>query len=471
MSIRRNPSCCIFLAIGLAVVSLSIASCKAMPDRIVAPELTEAERLQRDLNEIYELASRGLFAEAEALLGGLIERYPERLEFQLLDASLLISMGELAAASQAVGAILEQDPNHLDALFIKAELDGFAGNQAARSRSLERILSLDSGYVAALSAMGSIQYDSKNYSRAEAHYRQALSIQPTNVEALIGLSRIQFRRREFTSALSNLDKALESAPLDALIYLDRSRVLYQLGRYTDCEADLSRSIELQPSAWAHLERGRLFLDTGRHGPAEADFTAAIALEPGFFLPYVYRAGIYELTGKDTQALADYRRVTELNTDYWFAWESIGVLAFRTAQWADAHAAFNRAAGFTTNHPEYYVAAGLALMMNNEIRAARDYAGRMLPRINRDTHPAQWLLLRQIVDQSTNTGDIEQHINRERSLDTKAGLLFYLGQYWVARGQAQLGLRYLNMSLESNRQETIEWRMAEASVQRLAESGQ
>ncbi len=315
--------------------------------------------------------------------------------------------------------------------------------------------------------MGNIQYDARNYTKAEQSYTRALATDPVHVEALVGLARVQYRRDALKPALANLDKAATMAPDDPLIFLDRSRVLYQLGQYTKSEADLDHSIKLAPdSSWAYVERGRLYLDTGRLDLAEGDFDRSIQIDPDYFLPYVYRGSIYENSGRDTLAIADYRKVTRLYPDYWYAFESVGVLAWRLGDWRLVHESFVKALGFTTNHPEYHILAALGLMRSGDIRGARDYASKNLPKIDRTKFPAHWLMLRLVFDQGTTASELELSINSEKILDLKAAMLFYLGAYWATKDQPRLGTTYLGLSLDLQRIGTMERRMAEAELARL-----
>jgi hypothetical protein len=91
----------------------------------------------------------------------------------------------------------------------------------------------------------------------------------------------------------------------------------------------------------------------------------------------------------------------------------------------------------------------------------------LVRIDREKFPAQWLALRLAYDQGDMSSELEIRIGAEKSLDVKAGMLFYLGAYWVARGRPELGSKYMRMSLDAERIGTIERRMAEADLARLA----
>ncbi|HAP43701.1 MAG: hypothetical protein A2087_03550 [Spirochaetes bacterium GWD1_61_31] len=440
------------------------ASVAAIPT-VAAP--TPEELLALNLDAIYDYTSRRDYSAALERLSGVMSDYPERTDFYLVKASLLISLDELIQARTAIDTLLTTEPDNLEALLVKAEIERFSGNRDAQKMVLEKVLQLDADNADARYALGTIHYTQRNYQQAEVNYLQVLRTNPDHVDALVGLARLQYRRRDFPDALASLNRAAELAPADGLVYLDRSRTFYQMGRLAECEADLDRSIELQPSSWAWLERGRLYMDSSRADLALADFSQSIATTPDFFLPYVYRASILERAGQDEAALADYRTITAINTDYWYAWEAIGVLCFRLADWSGAAQAFNQALTFTTNRKEYYIATALAMLMNGQQREARDYASRNLPRIDRSSEPLQWLLLRQVVDQSISSADLEQQIARETDLDDRAAGLFYLGQYWIARGQAQLGLRYVQMALDADRQGTIEWRMAQATVQRMA----
>jgi tetratricopeptide (TPR) repeat protein len=159
-------------------------------------------------------------------------------------------------------------------------------------------------------------------------------------------------------------------------------------------------------------------------------------------------------------------VSSLNPDYWYALESIGVLCYRQGLWRDAFAAFDKAASYTKAHSEYYIAAALSLMRAGDPKAAKEYAGKKLAQIDREKFAAQWLALRLIYDQGEMSAELEIKIGVEKNLDAKAGMLFYLGAYWVAKGRPELGSKYIQLSMEAQRIGTIERRMAEADLARL-----
>jgi tetratricopeptide (TPR) repeat protein len=421
-----------------------------------------------ELDAVYRAIEAGDYASAEARLASLAYRMPENRSYPVLRSAVLLSMGRIDDARTALKSELAAWPDNLEALFALAELERFAGNTKAHRAAIEALVVKDPENADAQAALGDIHYESKNYTKAEASYAAALKLAPANVEALLGSARLKFKRDDMKGALVALDKAVAAAPGDAIAYLDRSRVLYQLGRYVECEADMDTAIRLAPgSAWNYVERGRLYLDTGRLEMARADLDRSINLNPEYFLAYVYRASIHENSGDDAAALADYRTASRLYPDYWYSFESMGVLAYRLGYWSEAYAAFDKASNYTKAHTEYYIAAALSLMRAGDVKAAKDYASKKLAKVDKEKSSGQWLALRLLFDQGDMTSELEVRINAEKNLDLKAGLLYYLGAYWVARGKPDLGSKYIRMSYDSERMGTIERRLAEADLARLA----
>ncbi len=457
-------------ALAALAFALAFNSCAGAPPAVIEPPPAElsAEELERiEFDAILALLEQGRMDEALARLAPLEEKNPLKRDYPLLHASVLLSMDRLDEARALIKAELAKASDNLAALYILSEIERFAGNAAAQKAALDALIKADPTHADGQAALGDLLYNGKNYRGAEEAYRKALGRDEAHVEALLGLARVQYRREDLKGALESLDKARASAPGDPIVRLDRSRILYELGRYEECERELDEAVRLAPdSAWNYVERGRLYLDTGRLAQAEADFSRSIELNPDYFLPYVYRAGIREEAGRDREALADYLLITELYPEYWYAFESIGVLSYRQELWKEAQQAFDKAAGSSSAHPEYYIAAGLALMRGGDVRAAKDYAGKAMPKINRERYPAEWLMLRLIFDQTDMSTELELRIAGEKSLDLKSSMLYYLGAYWLGRGKTELGAKYIRMSYDEDRQGTVARRLAEADLKRL-----
>ena len=116
--------------------------------------------------------------------------------------------------------------------------------------------------------------------------------------------------------------------------------------------------------------------------------------------------------------------------------------------------------------EYAVMAAVSLARGGDSEGARALAEKVLPSVDREKFPAEWLALRLFYDRAGSTSEIELRIGAEKRLDMKAALLVWLGEYWIAKARPELGATYVGLALELDRQGTIWHRLAEAEAKRL-----
>lgn len=449
--------------IALFTIS-ACASRSVKPDNAV---LTEKERVLREMEAIYSLIESGNLGAAEPRLAAMVESDPQNSDYPVLHASLLLSMGELDHARQVVKTQLESNSDNLEALFVLSEIERLRDDTKARKQALDAMLAINPQDPDALAALGDISYTNKEYRAAERSYLAALEAEPEHVDALLGMGRILYRNIDMKNALDFVERALAVAPHDPRIYLDRSRIYYQVGRFEECLEDLGTTIELAPeSAWAYIERGKLLMDIGLRKEALLDLSHAIELDDSYFLPYIYRAALYEETQEDRKALDDYFTVIKLYPEYWYAFESAGVLSYRLGLWEDAYRYFDKAASYSSGSTEYLVLAGLSLFRSGDKKAAKDYAGKNLSRIDRSKFEEHWLALRMVYDQLDNTAELELKASASKTPDKKSALLFYLASYWLGKGRVELAHTYLKLGTGLEGALNIETRMAESELARL-----
>ena len=115
-------------------------------------------------------------------------------------------------------------------------------------------------------------------------------------------------------------------------------------------------------------------------------------------------------------------------------------------------------------------AGLALLRGGKPADAKAWAGSVAPTVDREKDNPSWLMLRLIQDQNDQTSEIEISIQAEKKLDTKAAMLFYLGEYWYARGRTELASKYLGLSREQRREDCLEYRLLLPEQKRLEAAG-
>jgi tetratricopeptide (TPR) repeat protein len=471
---RARPVAAVLAALAAIALFASCAGGAAKPTPEARPgssgrpaTVTQKTKI-KTVESAAAMLEKGDAAEAADKLGALAAAAPGDPELKLAQSAALVSAGKLADARTCVDEVLADNPNNLHALSMGADLARFDGDQKARRSYLDRALAVAPKDPSVLTSWGEYYIDIKDWNRAESSFRNALTASPRSADASLGLGRALYRQGKYAEAETQLTKAIELEPASPLAYSDRSKARYQQGKYAEAETDLDTAISKAPDeAWLYIDRGRFRLDKEEFAGAESDFARAIVLEPDYFLPYALRGGIYEESGKDEAALADYRKVIALYPDYWYAFESAGATAFRLGLWAESAADFKRAYGASRQRYEYAIASALALWRSGKPKDASALALSVAPTIDRDKYAIYWNILRLIQDQNDASSELEVLIQKEKHLDLKCAMLFYLSEYWICRGKTDLAVKYLDLAAEMKRDGTLEYRLIAAERKRLA----
>lgn len=429
---------------------------------------------QKKIDELAKTAAlldKGDSEAAVAKLDALSAADPQNSDLKMLKVSALASGGKMDEARALLDDILAADPANPKALSLAADLARFSGDEKARKSYLDRALTAAPGDSGVLASWGQYHLDAKSWGKAEDFYRRSCAADAKNPDAPLGLGESLYHEGKYPDSEVALDTAISLDPTSPFAYSARSKTRYQRGEYKEAIADLDTAIAKAPDfSWLYLDRGRMRLDSGDKKGADTDLSAAIKLEPDFFLPYVYRAGLYEQSGRDAEALADYEKIIALNPDYWYALESRGAAAYRLGLWDKSAESFKKAYGFARDHYEYAILASLALLKAGKSADAKAWAGSVAPTVNREKDNPSWLMLRLLQDQNDQTSEIEISIQAEKKLDTKAAMLFYLGEYWYAKGRPELASKYLGLSRDQHRQDCLEYRLLLPELKRLEDAG-
>jgi tetratricopeptide (TPR) repeat protein len=472
---RGARNAALVFATVAAITVFLLASCAGSPKSAQSPAQTQNAQQKRvqEVQAAETLLNKGDKDDAAAAadkLGQLAAASPGDSDLKLAQAAALVSAGKLPEARKNVDAILASDPKNVQALSMGAELASFAGDDAARKSYLDRALVAAPSDASVLSAWGDYSLDTKNWPKADDFYRRALAADPKSADASLGLGRALYHEAKYADSEAELSIAIGLEPDSPLAYSDRSRARYQQGKYKEAEADLDTAIAKAPDESSlYIDRGRYRLDKGDMKGAGADFDKAVSLDPDYFLPYTYRGGVREEAGQDELALEDYRKVIELYPDYWYAFESAGAAAFRLGLWLESSTDFQRAFASNSEHYEYAIAGALALWRAGKPKEASAYAGQIAPGIDRDKNGIYWAMLRLIQDQNDASSELEIMIQAEKKLDRKGAMLFYLSEYWICRGRAELASKYLGLCEDMKRQSTLEYRLLLAEQKRIAAS--
>jgi tetratricopeptide (TPR) repeat protein len=383
---------------------------------------------------------------------------------RLVKASILSSAGRLDEARSLVETIIREEPENIEALFVLAAVESASGKEREQRSLLERILRLDGAHVQALNSLGNINLRNQSYRTAASFFDRALAADPEDVDALLGRGEVYRREGKFADAEGLLNKAVDRYPQRAAVWSGRARLYREAGYPNKALEDLDKARELAPEDyWVAYDRGNALLALNRKEDALGEFTRAIALDPDRFMTYAYSAGIKDELGDYDGAEQDYLTLARLKPEYYFAFEGLGIHKMRRGQWLEARDAFQEAYRFAPQEWSYALLAAMNWMKGGRPSDPRQFLEQALRKVQRET--LEWYLLRLYHDLSGDN-DAAIRIDRERDLDKKARLLYYLAEYYNVRGNTSLAARYFLQVRELNQRYMIEWRLNEWALERM-----
>lgn len=185
--------------------------------------------------------------------------------------------------------------------------------------------------------------------QALADLEKASQLAPRNASPLSNRGAVYISMGNYENAMAELDKAIAMNDQHAIAYYNRGLVHLNLGNYDRAIADFDQAILLTPESavksspqkqttpdspssskmviqtnWnddayadlplAYLNRGNIYLYKGKYNQAINDFDKAIHFQPDFTSAYYSRGLANKLSGNLFLAIADFKKVIELNND-------------------------------------------------------------------------------------------------------------------------------------------------------------
>lgn len=196
-------------------------------------------------------------AEAEALYGRLVERFPDQAELRMQWARAMFLQGELDEAIEVFRTLCDRDPRNAEAHYGLGKLLQRAGRSEEAAAAFRAAVEADPRMPAAHYDLGVSLLKQNRIDEAIESFRDALAARPTYVDALVNLGVCLVSRDQPTEAIAHYRKALEIAPDDAGIHFNLGNVLLRAGDRTGAIAAYETALRLDP----RLEPARQMLDS------------------------------------------------------------------------------------------------------------------------------------------------------------------------------------------------------------------
>lgn len=119
---------------------------------------------------------------------------------------------------------------------------------------------------------------------------------------------------DYQSALKYIDYAIESDSSVNAYFMQKANILYELGQTEQATRQIGVYISRMPEyGIGYYRRGFFKGNAQDYDGAIEDYTMAIALDPDHAYPYLRRGDMYLAKGQKELAMADYRKVVEIDT--------------------------------------------------------------------------------------------------------------------------------------------------------------
>lgn len=296
------------------------------------------------LREARDLRARQCVPEALAALARLQAQHPRFSRLYQERGHCHVVLGDGPAAIEALREAVRLNPTlpaSWDMLEQLHRMQGDAAPAATAARHLATLRQLPSAVVAAnsLFADGDLEL-------AEEVIRRYLSEDPVNVGALRLFARIRQERGDLDEAEAMLEAVLERAPDYHAARLDYAMVLLQRQKHLRARQEAQILLGHDPDNRDYLKQyGAACVGLGDHEPVIDLYERLLAgqVQSGAEVAdlRLWRANALKITGRQEEAIADYRASLAARPDNGVAWFSLANL--KTYRFTDDEIARMRAA--------------------------------------------------------------------------------------------------------------------------------
>lgn len=279
---------------------------------------------------------------------------------------------------------------------------------------------------------------------------QSSSPRTISVDALLARAKEAEQKRDFAFAASLYQDYLKTHPNQPEILQRLGLVYYLSSRFDKAIPTLAEALKLDPSLWGSaLFLGISYYRTGRFDRAEAALRQTLALKPGF-AEADFWLGSALVAKRQPEAAIPYLRKASDDARLGPQADSLLVQAYRKS----AQDYYQRIAKLNPDSAQVHQLKAQSLAWSGNTNGALLEYQRALavnPRLE-GTHRAMGELYWQErqLDLAAQEFEAELRIN---PLDEEANRR--LGEYWVAKGNSERAIAFLNLALKAHTPEPAE----------------
>ena len=158
------------------------------------------------------------------------------------------------------------------------------------------------------------------YDEAIEFYTKAIELEPNNAQIFNDRGLAFDDKKDYVSAIENFKTAIKLDPQDSIFYFNLSGAFRYNKEYEMALYYVNRAIEMSPEyVDFYCLKGKIYESAYFYRYAINNITDAIELDDKFFDAYRLRSKLYYILGEDDKAIADSKKMIELEPNNGFAY--------------------------------------------------------------------------------------------------------------------------------------------------------
>lgn len=457
----------------LGLCSFLLFSCGSTPTEEPQSELSSITEEYSEMSEpevfttvnfaqkLQELLKEGTNEDALALFQELPPEYEDDLDMQLIYASLLVSADKLEEAAKVTDNLLASHPENSDVMMLSVMLAKASGDSAKKNAKLKELLKNDPNNSDANVALADDQMLRRNYKLAGQYYSKGLENDPNHLDALSGYGQASYYIGDDRASRAAFKKIIELDPENSIAYSFLGKLDAADENYYSATKNIEKALAIDDDIFDYwLDYGQYLRFQGKFQEAENAWIKAKDLSPEYFLGYAYLAGLYDEQNRLDESLEMYRKVIQYNPKYYFAYESIGMLAWHKNNYAEARASFEKAYAAYSDNISYPLMIAATYLKENKTKECKNFLAKVMK--NRSTDSLEYTVLRLYYDGLADQR-VAQRIANENNRNLKGKMMYYYGLFQEMHGNDVQSKKYYTDVLAMNSPMFFEYRLAEWAV--------
>lgn len=209
--------------------------------------------------------------------------------------------------------------------------------------------------------------------KAELALQRALQINPKSVTNLLKLAELYYFGKKRELSFKYINEALRINKYEAEAYYLKGMNYKEMKDTNRAISGFQTAIEQNPDYYDAYIQLALIHTAQKNKLAIDYYTSALKVKPNSTEALYGRGYFYQSSGANAKALADYKKITELEPANYNAWYNTGVVFYNENKADTALMNFNKAIKSDAQHAEAYAMRGLCSeALGKKEEAASDY---------------------------------------------------------------------------------------------------